>query len=152
MIDSIKLLDVTEQNAEEIAEHWAIDVQKNKRTTSYQNIKKEKLISYAVDFYRNLRKLLTSDNRVELTQEYFKKYAEKCQEIGLPLQEAIYGLILMRRHMWLYADFQAIFIDALEHNQAIDSIMRIMLMMDYAVYEITQYYLDNMSKDSRKKS
>jgi len=141
MIDSIKLLDVTEQNAEEIAEHWAIDVQKNKRTTSYQNIKKDKLISYAVDFYRNLRKLLTSDNRIELTQEYFKKYAEKCQEIGLPLHEAIYGLILMRRHMWLYADFQAIFIDALEHNQAIDSIMRIMLMMDYAVYEITQYYL-----------
>jgi hypothetical protein len=152
MIDSIKLLDITEQNAEEIAEHWAIDVQKNKRTTSYQNIKKEKLIIYAVDFYRNLRKLLTSDNRVELTQEYFKKYAEKCQEIGLPLQEAIYGLILMRRHMWLYADFQAIFIDALEHNQAIDSIMRIMLMMDYAVYEITQYYFDNMPKDSKKKS
>jgi hypothetical protein len=29
----------------------------------------------------------------------------------------------------------------LEHNQAIDSIMRIMLMLDYAVYEITQYYL-----------
>ena len=152
MIDSIKLLDVTEQNAEEIAEHWATDVQKNKRTTYYQNIKKEKLIIYAVDFYRNLRKLLVSDNRVEITQEYFKKYAEKCQKIGLPLQEAIYGLILMRRHMWLYAEFQAIFIDALEHNQAIDSIMRIMLMMDYAVYEITQYYLDNMPTDSRKNS
>ena len=141
MIDSIKLLDVTEQNAEEIAEHLAIDVQKNKRTTHYQNIKKEKLIIYAVDFYRNLRKLLVSDNRIEITLEYFKKYAKKCHQIGLPLQEAIYGLILMRRHMWLYADFQAIFIDALEHNQAIDSIMRIMLMLDYAVYEITQYYL-----------
>lgn len=152
MIDSIKLLDVTEQNAEEIAEYWAKDVQKNKRTTYYQNIKKEKLIIYAVDFYRNLRKLLVSDNRVEITQEYFKKYAEKCQKIGLPLQEAIYGLILMRRHMWLYADFQAIFIDALEHNQAIDSIMRIMLMMDYAVYEITQYYLDDMPKESKNNS
>lgn len=152
MIDSIKLLDVTEQNAEEIAEYWAKDVQKNKRTTYYQNIKKEKLIIYAVDFYRNLRKLLVSDNRVEITQEYFKKYAEKCQNIGLPLQEAIYGLILMRRHMWLYADFQAIFIDALEHNQAIDSIMRIMLMMDYAVYEITQYYLDDMPKESKNNS
>ena len=152
MIDSIKLLDVTEQNAEEIAEHWAIDVQKNKRTTHYQNIKKEKLIIYAVDFYRNLRNLLTADNRFEMTQEYFQKYAKKCHEIGLPLQEAIYGLILMRRHMWFYADFQAIFIDALEHHQAIDSTMRIMLMTDYAVYEITQYYLDNMTNESKKKS
>jgi hypothetical protein len=142
MVDSIKLLDVAEQNAEEIAEHWAIEVQKNKRTTHYQNIKKEKLKVYAVDFYRNLRSLLVPDNRVENTQKYFQKYAKKCHELGLPLQEAIYGLTMMRRHMWLYADFQAIFIDALEHNQAIDGIMRIMLMMDYAVYEITQYYLD----------
>ena len=152
MADYIKLIDITEQNAEEIAEHWAMDVQKNKRTTHYQNLTKEKLIVYAVDFYRNLRKLLLPDNRVEITQEYFKKYAKKCHEIGLPLQEAIYGLILMRRHMWLYADFQAIFIDALEHNQAIDSIMRIMLMLDYAVYEITQYYLDHMPAESKKKS
>ena len=152
MIDSMKLADVTEQNAEEIAEHWARDVQKNKRTTHYQNLTKEKLIVYAVDFYRNLRNLLTADNRSEITQKYFQKYAKKCHEIGLPLQESIYGLILMRRHMWLYADFQAIFIDALEHHQAIDSTMRIMLMMDYAVYEITQYYLDHMPEESRKKS
>ena len=152
MIDSIKLLDVTEKNAEEIAEHWAMDVQKNKRTTHYQTIKKDKLIIYAVDFYRNLRKLVTADNRSEITQEYFQKYAKKCHKIGLPLHESIYGLILMRRHMWLYADFQAIYIDALEHNQAIDSTMRIMLMMDYAVYEITQYYFDNMPNESKKKS
>jgi hypothetical protein len=143
MVDSIKLLDVTEQNAEEIAEHWARDVQKNKRTTHYQNLKKEKLVVYAVDFYRNLRNLLVPENRLEFTREYFQKYAKKCHEMGLPLQESIYALVLMRRHMWLYADFQAIFMDALEHNQAIDSIMRIMLMMDYAVYEITQYYLES---------
>ncbi|NMC96178.1 MAG: hypothetical protein GYA70_01810 [Deltaproteobacteria bacterium] len=142
MVDSIKLLDITEQNAEEIAEHWAKEVHKNKRTTHYRNIKKEKLVVYAVDFYRNLRKLLVPEDRLEYTREYFQKYAKKCHEIDLLLQEAIYGLVLMRRHMWLYADFQAIFIDALEHNQAIDSIMRIMLMMDYAVYEITQYYLE----------
>jgi hypothetical protein len=142
MVDSIKLLDITEQNAEEIAGYWATEVQKNKRTAYYQNIKKEKLIVYAVDFYKSLRKLLVPDDRLEITREYFQKYAKKCHEMGIPLHESIYALVLMRRQMWLYADFQAIFIDALEHHQAIDSIMRIMLMMDYAVYEITQYYLN----------
>jgi hypothetical protein len=142
MVDSIKLLDITEQNAEENAGYWATEVQKNKRTASYQNIKKEKLIVYAVDFYKSLRKLLVPDDRLEITREYFQKYAKKCHEMGIPLHESIYALVLMRRQMWLYADFQAIFIDALEHHQAIDSIMRIMLMMDYAVYEITQYYLN----------
>ncbi|MFZ1037225.1 MAG: hypothetical protein WAU61_01440 [Smithella sp.] len=142
MVDSIKLLDVTEQNAEEIAKHWTIDVQKNKRTTHYQNLKRDILIAQAIDVYRNLRELLTAPDRAEITLEYFRKYAKDCHENGIPLHESIYALVLMRRHMWLYADFQAIFINALEHNQAIDSIMRIMLMMDYAVYEITQYYLD----------
>ena len=79
---------------------------------------------------------------LKILKNIFKNTLKKCHELGLPLQEAIYGLILMRRHMWLYADFQAIFIDALEHNQAIDGIMRVMLMMDYAVYEITQYYFN----------
>ena len=60
MVDSIKLLDVTEQNAEEIAKHWTMDVQKNKRTTHYQNLKREILIAQAIDFYRNLRELLTA--------------------------------------------------------------------------------------------
>ena len=89
MVDSIKLLDITEQNAEEIAEHWAKEVHKNKRTTHYRNIKKEKLVVYAVDFYRNLRKLLVPEDRLEYTREYFQKYAKKCHEIGLPLQEAM---------------------------------------------------------------
>ena len=92
MVDSIKLLDITEQNAEEIAEHWAKEVHKNKRTTHYRNIKKEKLVVYAVDFYRNLRKLLVPEDRLEYTREYFQKYAKKCHEIGLPLQEAITDL------------------------------------------------------------
>jgi len=42
MVDSIKLLDITEQNAEEIAEHWAMEVQKNNRTTHYRNNQKGK--------------------------------------------------------------------------------------------------------------
>ena len=142
MVESIKLLDVTEQNAEEIAAQWAMDIQKNKRTTHFRNLKKESLENYAVDFYKNLRKMLVPEDRIETTINYFHKFAEKCKKDGIPVNECIYGMVLMRRHMWLYADFQAIFINALEHNQAIDSIMRIMLMMDYAVYEITQYYLD----------
>jgi len=51
--------------------------------------------------------------------------------------------------MWLYAEFQAIFINAIEHNQAIDSVMRVMLLIDYAVYEITQYYQDRIRLEAK---
>lgn len=142
MVESIKLLDVLEAHIDEIAAHWAADVKKNKRTGHYKNIPEDKLVLQAVKFYSQLRNMLISPNRQEKVQEFFMHYARICYEKGIPLHESIYALNMMRRHMWLYAEFQAIFINAIEHHQAIDSVMRIMLLMDYAVFEITQYYQD----------
>ncbi|MGB4294889.1 MAG: hypothetical protein WBJ16_04550 [Smithellaceae bacterium] len=149
-MDSIKLLDVLEENIEEISKNWIAEVKKNKRTVSYHDIPDDKLILQVVKFYSQLRNMLVSPNRNEKVQEFFMHYARTCYESGIPVHEAIYALNLMRRHMWLYADFQAIFINALEHNQAIDSIMRIMLLIDYAVYEITQYYQDRIQLEKMK--
>jgi hypothetical protein len=151
MVESIKLLDVLEANIDEIAGQWAADVKKNKRTVHYQDISNEKLVLQAIKFYSQLRNLLVAPNRFEKAQEFFMHYARTCYENGIPLHESIYALNMMRRHMWLYAEFQAIFINALEHHQAIDSVMRIMLMIDYAVYEITQYYQDLLRLETKKK-
>ena len=149
MTESIKLLDVLEANIDEIAGHWATDVKKNKRTTHYNDISTEKLVLQAIKFYSQLRNMLFAENRYDKAQEFFMHYARTCYENGIPLHESIYALNMMRRHMWLYADFQAIFINAIEHNQAIDSVMRIMLLIDYAVYEITQYYQDRLRLESK---
>ncbi|HQL00156.1 MAG TPA: hypothetical protein PK090_05260 [Smithellaceae bacterium] len=148
MVESIKLLDVLEANIDTIAAQWAADVKKNKRTVHYYNVADEKLILWAVKFYSQLRNMLIAPNRYEKAQEFFMHYARTCYENGIPVQEAIYALNMMRRHMWLYAEFQAIFINAIEHHQAIDSVMRIMLLIDHAVFEITQYYQDRFRLES----
>ena len=150
MVESIKLLDVLEDNIDEIAQHWAADVKKNKRTMHCWNIPEDKLVLQAVKFYSQLRNMLIAPNRFDKAQEFFMHYARTCYESGIPLHESIYSLNMMRRHMWLYADFQAIFINAIEHNQAIDSVMRIMLLIDHAVYEITQYYQDRIRLENCK--
>jgi len=149
MVESIKLLDVLEANIDEIAGQWAADVKKNKRTPHYQDIPTERLVLQAIKFYSQLRNMLIAPNRYEKAQEFFMHYARTCYESGVPLHESIYALNMMRRHMWLYAEFQAIFINAIEHHQAIDSVMRIMLLIDYAIYEITQYYQDRIRLEQR---
>ncbi|HOC60079.1 MAG: hypothetical protein KBA28_13155 [Syntrophaceae bacterium] len=151
MVESIKLLDVLEANIDEIAANWTADVKKNKRTEHYSDIADEKLALQAIKFYSQLRNMLTAQNRYDKAQEFFMHYARTSYESGIPLHESIYALNMMRRHMWLYADFQAIFINALEHNQAIDSVMRIMLLIDYAVYEITQYYQDRIRLEEKQR-
>ena len=150
MLASLKLIDLVEKNAEAIAQEWITAVKINKRTPHYHNLPAEKLMPQANEFYRQLRNLLMSSNTFEETQEYFLRYAQTSYEEGIPLHEAIYALVLMRRQMWLFAEFQTTFVTVVEHQQAIDSVTRTILMMDYAVYKITQYYQELVDKGLKK--
>ena len=60
-------------------------------------------------------------------------------------------MVLMRRHIWLYAEFQAIFVSAVEHQQAAESLNRTILMFDYAIYVITEKYQFLIQSGIRKK-
>ncbi|PKN60930.1 MAG: hypothetical protein CVU53_00615 [Deltaproteobacteria bacterium HGW-Deltaproteobacteria-11] len=139
-----KLMDLTESNAEKIARQWAKDVKTNEKTKSYHGATEERIIQQAIGFYHQFREMFVHDTPYKLAENFFEHYAqERCRE-GIPLHEAVYALILMRRHIWLYAEFQAIFIAAVEHRQAVESLSRTILMFDYAMYVITRKYRELM--------
>lgn len=144
MVASLKLIDLVESHAEQIATQWSRIVVKNPFTPFYHGKQAEKLIPQAVRFYRNFRKLFLEPKPAEASDGYFTGYAERRYREGVPLQEAIYALILMRRQIWLYAEFQAVFTTAVERQQAIESVTRTILMFDYAVYFITKRYRELM--------
>jgi hypothetical protein len=81
-----------------------------------------------------------TDKPADTSQQYFARYAEEQHQRNIPLNEALYALIMMRRHIWLYAEFQTIFISAVEQKQAVDSLVRTILMFDYAIFFISQRY------------
>lgn len=58
--------------------------------------------------------------------------------MGIPAKETIYALILMRRHIWLYAEFQAIFTSSIDQMHDLDTLGRTILLFDYAAYEVTK--------------
>ncbi|HDQ03919.1 MAG TPA: hypothetical protein ENN23_05025 [Deltaproteobacteria bacterium] len=130
-----KLIDLTQKNAEQITAQWAKDVKTNLRTYSYHNAPDDKIILQAKDFYTNFHEMFFHEAPFEKAEEFFEKYAE-----GVPLHEAVYALILMRRHIWLYAEFQSIFTMETEHRKAIESLSRTILMFDYIVYVIAREY------------
>ena len=145
-----KLIDVTEQNADKIAAQWFGDVRKNPRTPSYHDLSESRAIPMAVEFYQRFRSLFDSDKPFEQARKIFAVYADDCLANDIPLQEAIYALTLMRRHMWLYAEFQAIFTTAIEQHQAVESVNRTILLFDYAIYVITQRYHERMQEELQK--
>lgn len=137
-----KLIDLIESKAENIARQWADDVMKHKRTPSFHSLPEEMVIEQGVDFYKLFRRMSMAENPYEEAKTFSWKYAEKFYNKKIPLREAIYALMLLRRNLWLYAEFQGTFITVLEKTQAVESLNRTILLADYVAYQVIEKYED----------
>lgn len=148
---AIKYVHLAEKHAEKMAKRWAVDVQNNVRTKTYKELNEEKIIFQGVIFYQNFSKMFADDKIGEDTLNYFRLYAQECFEMNIPIDEAVYALILLRRHIWLYAEFQTIFSLGIDHRQALDTLSRTILLFDYATYEVSKEYQELIKKGIKKK-
>ncbi len=135
-----KLIEVLESHTKEIAEQWSKSVSTNPRTPSYHSLHPDQYLPHALFFYKNIRKLYYKDEGREEETKYFRKLAEDMYKAGVPLNEVIYALMLMRRHIWLYADFNALFITTLDMHQAVESINRTILIFDHVIHNVAKRY------------
>ena len=146
-----KLIDLIELKAENIAKQWATDVMKHNRTPSYSLLPLDRVIERGVKFYRLFRQMSLADNSYEAAKTFSLRYAQECHRDKIPLHEAIYALILLRRNLWLYAEFQGVFVTALEKQQAVESLNRTILMYDYVSYQVIEKYQELINDDVDKK-
>ena len=135
-----RLLDVMDKHAKDIAENWAKDIRRNPRTPSFHEFTQDDCVKFAVDFYRNFINIYFEERPYRGQVEYFTAYAERRFKEGVPLHEAIYALIMMRRHLWLYADMQTVFTSPLDQYQAVEAITKTIRLFDHAIYIITKRY------------
>lgn len=146
-----KLIEITENNAETIAEQWYNNVKMNPRTPSYHSMPAEEAKKQALYFFKNFGKLFFTDSPFEEAQVLFSKYAESRYKERIPLSEVIYALTLMRRHMWLFSSSQAVFMTAVDHHHAAESQSRTILMFDYAIYIVVQKYDELLKSEVEEK-
>lgn len=135
-----KLLEVTEQHADKLSAQWCKAVKSNRHTPWFQSMKQEDCIAFAVDFYKNFRNVYFDEKPYKKLEKYFVNYAEENFRNGVPLGEAIYALIMLRRHIWLFADFQALFISAMDQHRAVETINRTIRVFDQGIYIIIRRY------------
>jgi hypothetical protein len=146
-----KLIEIIEQNAKVIAQQWYKNVKINPKTPAYNTMPEEKAMDQALSFYDNFRKLFATEKPFEDAFALFSKYADACYRDHIPLPQVIYALILMRRHMWLYAEYQAVFETAVDQRHALESQSRMILMFDYAEFVIIDRYNDLIRKEVEEK-
>jgi hypothetical protein len=146
-----KLIDLIETKGGEMARQWAADVRKNQRTPSYHGLSEEKAIPQAMFFYTHFRQMFFTENPYDTAKGFFARYAEERYREKIPLQEALYALILMRRHLWLYAEFRTAYETSVDLHQMAEGLNRTILMFDYAMYQITEKYQELIGSDVDRK-
>jgi len=136
------LLDLSHRNGKTIAEQWYKAVSTNPRTPSFQKLPEDDLVSRAEYIFKNLKQLYFADDPFQEIQQFLKDwdYIKFTLSFNVPLHENIYAIILMRRHIWLYADNQALFNTTVDMYQALESINRTILLFDYATYIMARKY------------
>ena len=152
MLASLKLLDLMANSSEAMAKQWAKEVTKNPKTHFYHKSDQDKIMVQATDFYQRLSRVYTDKDPFTAIQGFMGKFAEERFKEKVPLHEALYAIVLMRRHIWLYAEFQAIFISIIEQHQALDSQLRTILMFDYITYAFTEKYWELMNLEFARKN
>jgi hypothetical protein len=126
-------------------------VKNNTRTKTFKELDEESIINQGVKFYHNFSKMFAEEKISEGSLKYFRTYAQDIFAMGIPMDEAVYALILLRRHIWLYAEFQTIFSSGIDQRQALDTLSRTILIFDYAAYEVTKEYQILMKNGKGKK-
>lgn len=146
-----KMIETIEYKAHEIAEQWYKNVKINPKTPVFHNMPEDEAMDMALNFYNNYRKLFSTDNPFEEAQVLFSKYAEHFYNKRIPLPQAVYSLILMRRHMWLVAEYEAVFETAVDQRHALENQSRMILMFDYAEYVVILTYDELMRNEIEDK-
>jgi hypothetical protein len=144
-----KLIEVLENHTEAISGQWGKAVSKNSRTPSFHSLNPDQYIPYAVRFYKNIRELYFSKKPHTEETGYFLNFAEEMYGAGVPLHEVIYALMLMRRQIWLFADFNVLFVTTLDMHQAVESINRTILMFDHVIQSVAKRYDELAAAKSR---
>jgi hypothetical protein len=141
MID--KLMDMCDRHAPEIAELWYKSLSTNPRTQTCLVVPKEVCIKHAIEIYKGIADMYFADDCFKAVEQTLdiSGLVDTFFARGVPLEDVQYALILLRRHIWLYADAQMIFNPSvMDMSLAVDSINRILLVFDYASYYVARTY------------
>ncbi len=141
-----RLMDMCDRHAGQMAAEWYKALTTNSRTSTCKQISKEGSLRHATSIYKNISQMYFGDDCYKNVEHILDVdgWVEDFDARNIPLEEALYALVLLRRHIWLFAEREAVFRtdNMFDMNAAVESINRILLVFDYASYIVASKYRD----------
>lgn len=148
-----RLIDMCIRHADEIAGSWYNNLISNSRTHSYKAIPRETCLRHAVSIYKNLGKMYLTENPYQAVQESLDiaGFTEDQFARGIPLEEIVYAVILMRREVWFQSEQRSLFNAPEDLYELVVSINRVLLLFDYTTYIVVEKYRQMSDKIGKNK-
>jgi hypothetical protein len=141
------LMNQIEAHAEQLSEQVIAAVRTSPRTRSMGQLSEEELKHRFFDLFRNFGRWLSEKNEDEIEATYGEVGRRRCRE-GLPLNELIYALMLVKQHVWDYV--QKHVMPASEGNLYEEGLLGEMLgkFFDRALYHTVRGYEEVWIKEA----
>jgi hypothetical protein len=87
--------------------------------------------------------------KAEVKKHYIALGRQRFKE-GIPLNELVMALMLIKRHLWLYVQEKHFLDSSFEMYQALEFNNRVVLFFDRAIYFSTMGYEEELKKEACK--
>ena len=110
---SRRLVQIIEDHADQLTRDLIDDLRTNNRTPHYHHLTREELHHRTYDVYRNLGKWLNDETESAIEASYTQLGKMRLAE-GIPLNEIVYSLGLIKNHLLEYIHFSGMVDTAVE--------------------------------------
>ena len=138
----IKLIEMIENNAAEMAEDLKESLLQDPATLSYQTLDELTIYENIFDLYSRLGHWLLKDSEKGEVREYYSNIGRVRFEDGFPLHHVIQALVATKRHIWDTVLEKGIMTTAKELDSAVDFITYLNRFFDMAICHTTRGYCE----------
>lgn len=149
---SDELVNAIQQNSGKIVNLWLNDISTNPTTRGFHQFEKDDLFQRAMFIIGQFRVWLKGEKGESEFKEYYADLGFHRRKDGIPLEEIISSLSLLKKHIWMFTYSFGVWEKAVDIYRIFELGERLVYFFDHAAYYIVTGYLGKIDSHRYGKS
>jgi len=145
---SNRFVQLIEENHESLTEIFMNDLLKHPETTAYRRAYHDEIYNASKMMYKDLSQWISREFSKQKIEERYIRMGRERFDMGIPIQQVMKGLILQRRHIWLFV-MNRMYDDMTDYMEALELNNRVTLYFDRAMLASLKGYMEMMNRQLR---
>lgn len=140
------LVAVIQEQADEIAKLWLMEVRTNPTTRSYRRIDPDQLMERATAAISQFGRWLKGDEAANEVKAFYRLLAKERQEQGFAVDELLSSLTLLKKQLWTFAHSLGMWERPIDMYRVLELNRRVAAFFDKAIYHAVRGFEGGGSK------